>query len=87
VTSGELLRQKAQQIWQQLPQYANQPCPEFSNGWMQKFKKRHNIKEHTQHGEGGSVPAIAEEEMKALQTLAGEFQEEDIYNMDETGLF
>lgn len=25
--------------------------------------------------------------MKSLQTLAGEFQEEDIYNMDETGLF
>jgi hypothetical protein len=25
--------------------------------------------------------------MKGLQTLAGEFQEEDIYNMDETGLY
>jgi len=25
--------------------------------------------------------------MRALQTVAGEFAEEDIYNMDETGLF
>lgn len=25
--------------------------------------------------------------MRALQTLAGEFQEEDIYNIDETGLY
>jgi hypothetical protein len=25
--------------------------------------------------------------MRAIQTLCGEYQEEDIYNMDETGLF
>jgi hypothetical protein len=25
--------------------------------------------------------------MKALKTICGEYQEEDIYNMDETGLF
>ena len=25
--------------------------------------------------------------MKAVQTLAGEYKEDDIYNMDETGLF
>jgi Fission yeast centromere protein N-terminal domain/Tc5 transposase DNA-binding domain len=31
-TSGELLRQKAQEIWYQLPQYLNKPAPEFSVG-------------------------------------------------------
>lgn len=87
VTSGELLREKAQQLWSQLPQFSSLPCPEFSNGWLQKFKKRHNITKHTCYGELGSVPEIAEEEMKALRTLAGEYNQEDVYNMDETGLF
>ena len=87
ITTGELLRKKAQQIWHQLPQYSTSPCPEFSIGWLQNFKKRHKIKEYTQHGELGSVPSSADEEMRALRTLAGEYKEEDVYNMDETGLY
>lgn len=87
ITSGELLQQKARQIWHQLPQYSALPYPEFSVGWLQKFKKRHGIQEHTRHGELGSVPESAEEEMKGIRTLAGEYNEEDIYNMDETGLY
>ena len=87
MTSGDLLRQKAQDIWHQLPQYSTLPCPEFSVGWLQNFKKRHHIRNYNQHGELGSVPELAEEEMKALRTLGGEYKEEDIYNMDETALF
>lgn len=86
-TSGDILREKAQQIWQRLPQYADQPCPDFSSGWLKRFKLRYNIKQHTRHGEAGSVSESTEQEMKGLQTIAGEFQEEDIYNMDETGLY
>jgi hypothetical protein len=74
-TSGDLIREKARQVWCQLPQYSGQECPDFS------------ISEHIFHGEAGLVPESAEEQMKSLQTLAGEFQEEYIYNMDETGLF
>jgi len=33
------------------------------------------------------VPLQAEEEMRAIRTLCGEYAEEDIFNMDETGLF
>lgn len=33
------------------------------------------------------MPASASEEMKTVRTLCGEYKEEDIYNMDETGLF
>jgi hypothetical protein len=87
ITSGELLQQKAQQIWHQLPQYSALPCPEFSVGWLQKFKKRHNIQEHTRYGELGSVPESADEEMKGIRTLAGEYNDDDVYNMDETGLY
>lgn len=39
------------------------------------------------HGEASSLPVTASEEMKVLRTLCGEYQEDDIYNMDETGLF
>jgi hypothetical protein len=52
-----------------------------------RFKQRHNIQQHIQQGEAGSVPAEAAEEMKAIQTLCGEYPEDDVYNMDESGLF
>src|SRR5947209_4986674 len=86
-TTGDILREKAQEIWSRLPQYANQPCPEFSIGWLDRFKKRHSIKQHTRHGEAGSVLESTEEDIKALRAIAGEYPEGDIYNMDETGLF
>lgn len=87
VTSGEILQERARQIWHQLPKYSGLPCPEFSIGWLQKFKKRHGIQEHTRHGELGSVPESAEDDMKSIRTLAGEYNEQDIYNMDETALY
>lgn len=86
-TTGDILQQKAQQIWKRLPEYDGQECPSFSTGWLEKFKKRHHIRSRQQFGEAASVPENVEEEMRALRTIAGEFQEEDIYNMDETGLF
>jgi hypothetical protein len=84
-TSGELLRIKAQQLWQQLPQYSLLPCPEFSNGWLQKFKKRHNIRHFTRHRASGSVSKTAEGEMNGIRTLAEKCNEKNVYNMDETG--
>ena len=87
VVTGDILLLKAREIWPRIPQYQDRPLPSFSIGWLEKFKKRHDIKQRTQHGEASSVPAGAEEEMRAIQTLCGEYKEEDIYNMDETGLF
>jgi hypothetical protein len=61
-----------------------------SNGWLEGFKKRHNIKSYSLHGESGSasgsgvlvakgaVPAIIEEL---------DLTPKDVYNADETGLF
>lgn len=86
-TTGDILQEKAKQIWRSLPEYQGQPTPEFSLGWVSKFKVRHNIYSRIRHGEAGSVTQLAEDEMKAIQTVAGEFQEDDIYNMDETGLY
>jgi len=86
-TTGDLLVEKAHEVWRSLPQYKNLPEPRFSAGWLHRFKKRFNIKQHNYHGEAGSVPEQAEEEMAAIRTLSGQYMEDDIYNMDETGLF
>lgn len=85
--TGDILCEKAREIWCQIPQYNNIPSPEFSTGWLSGFKKRYNLYKRTQHGEASSVSNTAAEEMKAVQTLAGEYEEDNIYNMDETGLF
>ena len=59
----------------------------WSVGWLAGFKKRYKIQQQNRHGEASSVPESATEEMKSIQTLCGEYLEEDIYNMDVTGLF
>jgi hypothetical protein len=87
VTTGDILQQKAKQIWLQHPQYQQQPCPEFSTRWLERFKQRHYIKERVRHGEAALIPISTEGEIKSLQTVAGEYPEDDIYNMDETGLY
>ena len=85
--TGDILCKKAAEIWPRIPEYANLKAPTFSNGWLEGFKKRHKIKRRTRHGEAGSVPALAEAEMRSIRTLRGEYAEEDVFNMDETGLF
>jgi len=82
-TSGELLRIKAQQLWQQIPQYSLLPCPEFSNGWLQRFKSRHNIHPFTRHRQSRSVSRTAEGELAETRPLAGECNKEDAGNIDE----
>jgi hypothetical protein len=85
--NGDILIDKARQIWSSLPQYRDQPPPACSSGWLHRFKQRYNIKQQTYHREAGSVLEEAEKEMKAIRTFAGQYNEDDIYNMDDTGLF
>lgn len=87
IVTGQILIEKAKQIWIQLPEYQNLEPPEFSEGWLGKFKRRYHITNRVRHGEAFSVPISAEVEMRAVRTLCGDYQEDDIYNMDETGLF
>jgi len=87
IITGDIILRKAQQIWPQIPQYRDKQPPSFSLGWLAGFKKRHGIKERSKHGEAASVAETAEIEMRAIQTLCGEYEEADIFNMDETGLF
>ncbi|CAB4440967.1 unnamed protein product [Rhizophagus irregularis] len=60
----------------------------FSNGWLQKFKKRNNICKFRIHGESGSAPlASLPEERVKLQQILSRFTLDQIYNIDETGLY
>jgi len=60
----------------------------FSNGWLDKFKKRNNIRKYQVHGESGSAPlASLPEERAKLQQLLSRFTLDRIYNIDETGLY
>lgn len=57
VITGDLLRIKATQFWEQLPQYSNSPLPQWSNGWLCKFIKRQGLQTRRRHGEASSVDA------------------------------
>lgn len=60
----------------------------FSNGWLARFKRRHAIRSYRRHGEAASVN---EEKLQAdlprLREALNRFDWENIYNMDETGLY
>ncbi len=59
-----------------------------SNGWLDNFKKRHNLKQYNIHGKASSVPIqdLASMREKLHQTLR-DYDPKDIFNCDETGLF
>ncbi|KAI1007383.1 hypothetical protein K3495_g839 [Podosphaera aphanis] len=42
--TSENIRQKARLIWQQLPRYQGKPCPQFSNRWVEGYKKRNQVR-------------------------------------------
>ncbi|CAB4464256.1 unnamed protein product [Rhizophagus irregularis] len=58
-----------------------------SAGWLNNFKKRHNIKQYNKHGEAQSGPSEEElsKEREKLQELISNFDLEDVFNCDETG--
>ncbi|PKY25054.1 hypothetical protein RhiirB3_439842 [Rhizophagus irregularis] len=58
-----------------------------SAGWLNNFKKRHNIKQYNKYGEAQS--GLSKEELikkkEKLQELISNFDLEDVFNCDETG--
>jgi hypothetical protein len=90
VITGEILKAQAIKFWVTLPQYQGQEQPKFSNGWLWGFQHRFRIKEYIYHGEAASAEinkpeAIAQ--MEYIRQLCSEYHEDNILNMDETGLF
>lgn len=59
-----------------------------SNGWLEKWKKRYNIKQLKISGESGDVqgPTVDSWKERLPELMAG-YARDDIWNIDETGLF
>jgi hypothetical protein len=59
-----------------------------SNGWVDNFKKRHNLRQYTMHGEASSAPLEDLDTMREkLRETIKNFSPENVFNCDETGLF
>jgi hypothetical protein len=87
--TGEVLHQK----WTRFADLANIPEDEhlyLSDGWLAKFKARHNLKNKKQHGKAALAdPEAVEQDQQRLQNLIAKsgYKLCDIFNMDEMGLF
>ncbi len=60
-----------------------------SDGWIAKFKLRYNVAFKTLSGESASVPeeSVSKWMAEELPLLLEEYDEDDIFNLDESGLF
>lgn len=82
--SGVLLQEKAREVGQSL----GIETFKASNGWLEKFQRRHNISFKAICGEEKSVdPTQVADWMKRLKPLCEGYEEKNIFNCDETGLF
>ena len=55
----DLIRATADRLFRRISIYQGQELPKWSNGWLNNFKKKHGIKQHTQHGESDNVDQAA----------------------------
>lgn len=85
ILTGKILQMKALEFAQRFPEEKDFKA---SDGWLQKFKKRHNLHHVKMHGEANSAPLdILPEERERLREVIGEYDLDDVYNADETALF
>lgn len=83
--SGIIIREKAKEFANALGH------DDFlsSVGWLDKFKKRHSIVQKTICGESGGADSVTGDHYRknVLPGLIAQFDKNDIFNADETGLF
>lgn len=84
--SGPMLQEKALQYASELG--ISQEEFKASNGWLNCFRKRHNINFASVCGESGSVCQETVNDWKdRLPDILRGYDPKDVFNMDETGLF
>jgi hypothetical protein len=86
--TGDILKEFASRLWRKMPQYQLQEEPKWSEGWLDAFKRRYNVKRRRRHGEKASVNIQEVElELSDLREIIIQYPTKDVFNMDETGLF
>jgi hypothetical protein len=81
---GTILRGKAKMIAAQL----NTENCTASKGWIVRFKDRHGLVYKKLAGESAAVDSESTEaRLERLPSLLEGYEQRDIYNADETGLF
>ena len=82
--AGPQLIEKARQI----AEARGKPNFKGSNGWLTKWKARHNIKRVRICGESGDVHGETVQSLKErLPEVVRGYDKDNIWNMDETGVF
>ena len=85
VITDEVLMEKARQIGVsvQLP-----PHFKYSPSWLLKFKQQLGVSEKVMHGEEAAANTMGIEQARDnLPGILSDYELEDIWNLDETGLF
>src|ERR1700710_3278182 len=80
VITGEILKAQAAKLWASLPQYEGKEAPKFSNGWLEGFQWRFNLREYVQHGEASSAAINtpdSQEQMQVVRDLSKEYGPKD----------
>jgi DDE superfamily endonuclease/Tc5 transposase DNA-binding domain/Fission yeast centromere protein N-terminal domain len=85
ILSQEILRQKAKQFWPDI--YPGKEPPQLSNGWLERFQSRQDIKLRKQNTDAETSAEEAAAQMITVRQLLRAFAPRDIFNCDETGLF
>ena len=53
--TGDVLKAKASEIWSLLPQYKDLPELKWSNGQLDGWKKRHNVKQFISYNKASAA--------------------------------
>ncbi|WBW75378.1 ARS-binding protein [Schizosaccharomyces osmophilus] len=86
--TNDILKAAATKLWGAIPEYRESSMPEFSNGWVEGFRRRYL--ERADEPSGGEYYIDVEQlgdSMVRIQDVASFFPKENIFNVDETGLF
>ena len=81
---GPQLSTKAKEIAARL----GVPNFEGTNGWLEKWKRRYNVRKVTVSGESGDVSGVTVSAWKVrLPEILRGYDKKNVYNLDETGCF